>query len=77
MKNVEESLKSLHAKIDKSITNVKFVVKDEEEIVITDAINVRYAIDANETELMLLDSGCPKEIVGKPWLVQYLKKTLK
>ena len=42
LKSIEEGMKKLSEKIDSKVNNVKFVMEDEEEIVVGHAVDVKY-----------------------------------
>ena len=64
-------------KIEKRSNTVRIVetVKDheDEEIqVSSEVMNVMYAKDVKETDMMIVDTGCPKSLVGEFWIEKYL-----
>ena len=68
MKTVEDSLKRLHEKIDKKvISDVKFVMDEDDNVIV-----VNYT-ENGDSKVMIIDTGCPKSLVGLPWLFIYLK----
>ena len=67
-------MKKLSEKIDSKVNNVQFVMEDKEEIVVGHAVDVKYTKEVKETDVMVIDTGCPKSLVGRVWLEKYLEK---
>ena len=58
-------------KLEKKSNNVRIVetVEQEEEIeVLSDVMNILYTKDVKETDVMIVDTGCPKSLTGESWL---------
>ena len=66
-------------KIEKKSNNVRIVENikshEEEEInVSSEVMNIMYAKDVKETDMMILDTGCPKSLGGELWIDKYLRE---
>ena len=65
-------------KFDKKSNNVRIVeaVQDHDDKidVSSDVMNVMYAKDVKETDIMIVDTGCPKSLSGESWIETYLKE---
>ena len=74
-KKTDEIMKMLE-KIGKNSNNVGLVdtAEDEEINVVPDVLNVVYAKDIKECEMMIVDTGCPKSLCSGEWLDEYLKE---
>ena len=47
----------------------------EEEIDIApDILDIMYTKDIKETDIMIVDTGCPKSLAGEYWIETYLKE---
>ena len=74
LKRVEDSLTKLHEKIDMKVNNVKFIQEEKDEIVVGHTVDVKYTKEVHETDVMVMDTGCPKSLVGRDWLMKYMEK---
>ena len=71
VKTNSEIMKILE-EIEKKSNNVRIVKNikshEEEEIkVSSEVMNIMYAKDVKETDMMILDTGCPKSLGGELW----------
>ena len=64
MKEVKELLKKTN--------NVRFVAEENSEIEINHPLNVHFTKEVDEVEAMIVDTGCPRSVVGREWLEKYL-----
>ena len=70
---MEDSMKNLYDKLDKNVCNVKFIV-DKKEGEVDDTINVRYTRQVDDTDIMIIDTGCPKTLSERNLVEQYCEK---
>ena len=78
VKTNSEIMKILE-KIEKKSNSVRIVENikshEEEEInVSSEGMNIMYAKDVKETDMMILDTGCPKSLGGELWIDKYLRE---
>ena len=79
LKNLEEGNEMLMKEmkelkeIVKKANNVRFVAEENREIIIDHAMEVHFTKEVDEVEAMIVDTGCPKSLVGKEWLDRYLR----
>ena len=48
----------------------EFVSEEENEI----PIEVNYNMELNDVDVMIINTGCPMTIVGRDWLIRYIKE---
>ena len=71
LKNQKDMMEMLQKK-----HNVGFVNgdDDQDEIVVENIADVMFLKEVTRVEAMVLDTGCPKSLVGRDWLKRYLQK---
>ena len=85
MKILEEgnkSLKEMNEKIMKEMkelkdllkkaNNVRFVTEENSVIEPESVVGVHFTKEVDEVEAMIVDTGCPRSVVGREWLEKYL-----
>ena len=76
--NIEKDNEKKHKEIMEllqSKQNVGFVTEEDAiEDVMVDVTDVMFCRKVEKVEVMVVDTGCPKSLVGKEWLEKYMKK---
>ena len=78
LKNLEEGNAKLIKEMEelkeliKKANNVRFVAEESKEIIIDHTMDVHFTKEVDEVEAMIVDTGCPKTLVGREWLDRYL-----
>ena len=78
LKNLEQGNEKLMnemkelKEIVRKANNVRFVAEESKEIIINHSREVLFTKEVEEVETMIVDTGCPKTLVGRDWLARYL-----
>ena len=75
MKKQNDSEDKLMKKLEEivALKDVNFVEYDNKEINVEIA-DVMFLQEVTRVESMVMDTGCPKSLVGRDWMMKYLKK---
>jgi hypothetical protein len=75
LNNQKESMTKMEEMMKKTKT-VRWVEteNEEEKEIQVEITGVMFLKEVTEVQAMILDTGCPKSLVGKEWLEKYMKK---